>query len=125
MFTILLLQVKLFFLNGWQIGKGPCYHCKAEDKGKDVTERRKQFIHQSGNPNILGKWTIEKENQNGNFSDVNKTSEINITSKDVVLIVNEKERWELDGSEISLDFHSSHDGFDIMYVSNDKMNQQV
>lgn len=116
MLTILLLQVKLFFLNGWQIGKGPCYHCKAEDKGKDVTERRKQFILQSGDPNILGKWTIEMENQNGNVSNVNKTSDINRASKDVVLIVSEKERWELDGSEISLDFNSTLNEFDIKYV---------
>jgi hypothetical protein len=105
--------VNLFFLNGWQIGKGPCTHCKVEDKGKDVTQRRHQFLHQSSDPSILGKWTAETEDVNltASFEDI--TSYVNRASEDTVLIVNEKEKWELERSEISLDFPSTQDQFDI------------
>ncbi|XP_062599355.1 uncharacterized protein LOC134260838 [Saccostrea cucullata] len=107
------LKVKLFFLNGWKIDKGPCRTCTAADKGSDVTQRRKLLIQQTNNQEMFGKWEAEVYSQNGNASYIDKTRIVNNVSTDVVLIVGEKEGWELIGSEISLDFDLTVKEFDI------------
>ncbi|XP_062596357.1 mucin-2-like [Saccostrea cucullata] len=66
---------------------------------------------------MFGKWTAEVYDQNGTASYIDKTTTVNNVSTDVVLIVGEKEGWELIGSEMSLDFDYTENEFDMKFRS--------
>lgn len=85
----------------------------------DVTERRKQYIIDTNDPEAFGSWSYEREGkgQNDDFDNKNLTLNINNKIKDVVLMVNEHEGWELESSEINLLVNTSSASkhrFDIM-----------
>lgn len=97
------VKVKLSFLNGWKLHRGPCDNCTENDEGLDVTDRRKQFINDTNNPEAFGSWSYEKENVRTKVSTpIPLTLKINKQIRDVVLIVNKHEGWELESSEINL-----------------------
>nr|XP_034326148.1 uncharacterized protein LOC105319101 isoform X2 [Crassostrea gigas] len=117
-------QVKIYFLNGWKLNRGPCYNCTEKDEGSDVTERRKQYIIDKNDPEVFGSWSYEKELKGTQVSTpVPLTLKINRQIRDVVLMVNEHEGWELESSEINLlvDMNTADKHrFDIMFTnSND------
>ncbi|XP_062592643.1 uncharacterized protein LOC134280530 [Saccostrea cucullata] len=66
---------------------------------------------------MFGKWEAEVYSQNRTASYIDKTKIVNNVSTDVVLIVGEKEGWELIGSEISLEFDLTAEEFDILLNS--------
>lgn len=95
--------MKIYFLNGWKLNRGPCYNCTEKDEGSDVTERRKQYINDKNDPEIFGSWSYERELKGTKVSTpVPLTLKINKQIRDVVLMVNEHEGWELESSEINL-----------------------
>lgn len=97
------VKVKLSFLNGWKLYRGPCDNCTENDEGLDVTERRKKFINDTNNPEAFGSWTFERENKGTKDSYfIPLTLKINKEIRDVVLMVNKHEGWELENSEINL-----------------------
>lgn len=110
--------MKLYFLNGWKLYKGPCYNCTENDEGSEVTPRRKQYIVDTNDPQAFGSWKMEEEQQDLNkvpFKDL--TLNVSNGIKDIVLMVNRHEGWELESSEINLfvdTVHTSNQRFDIM-----------
>lgn len=97
------VKVKLSFLNGWKLHRGPCDNCTENDEGLDVTERRKKFINDTNNPEAFGSWTFERGYKGSKYSHfIPITLKINRQIRDVVLMVNKHEGWELENSEINL-----------------------
>lgn len=96
------VKVKLSFLNGWKLHRGPCDNCTENDEGLDVTERRKQFINDTNNPEAFGSWLFERETIKEDPPPIPLTLKINKQIRDVVLMVNKHEGWELESSEINL-----------------------
>lgn len=117
MFAI--FKVNIFFLNGWKLSRGPCYNCTEDDEGHDVTARRKQYIIDTNDPEAFGTWSFEEEVKGieKTLPIKNLTLKVNEEIKDVVLMVNKHERWELETSELNLlvniDTTVKH-GFDVM-----------
>lgn len=110
--------MKIFFLNGWKLSRGPCYNCTEDDEGLDVTARRKQYIFDTKDPEAFGMWSFEEEaTGNENLPIKNLTLKVNEEIKDVVLLVNKHEGWELETSELNLlvniNTRKKH-GFDVM-----------
>ena len=96
--------MKLFFLNGWKLHKGPCYNCSKDDEGYIVTARRKQYIIDKNDKGVFGIWKLEVELKGTELSKQKIiTDEVNDHIEDTVIMVNENEGWELESSEISLD----------------------
>lgn len=97
------IEIKLTFLNGWQLHRGPCYNCTENDEGSDVTARRKQYINDTHDPYAFGKWSLTEEFRSfETLREKNLTYEFNNRMRNVVLMVNTHERWELESSEINL-----------------------
>lgn len=68
-----------------------------------MTERRKQYINDKNDPEAFGSWSYEKENVRTTVSTpIPLTLKINKQIRDVVLMVNKHEGWELESSEINL-----------------------
>lgn len=110
--------MKIFFLNGWKLSRGPCYNCTEDDEGLDVTARRKQYIFDTKDQEAFGVWSFEEEaTGNENLPIKNVTLKVNEEIKDVVLMVNKHEGWELETSELNLlvnvNTRKKH-GFDVM-----------
>lgn len=116
--TFFSVKVKLSFLNGWKLHRGPCDNCTENDEGLDVTERRKIFINYTNNPEAFGSWLFERECRGTEVSPpIPLTLKINKEIRDVVLMVNKHEGWELENSEINLlvDINTTYKHrFDIM-----------
>lgn len=66
-----------------------------------MTERRKQFITDKNDPEAFGSWSLE-EQKYFMTDNINITLLVNDNIRDVVLIVNKHEGWELESSEINL-----------------------
>lgn len=66
-----------------------------------MTERRKQFITDRNDPEAFGSWSLE-EDKNFMAEIKNLTLLVNDNIRDVVLMVNKHEGWELESSEINL-----------------------
>lgn len=66
-----------------------------------MTERRKQFIKDRNDPEAFGSWSLE-EDKNFMADIKNLTLLVNDNIRDVVLMVNKHEGWELESSEINL-----------------------
>lgn len=66
-----------------------------------MTERRKQFITDRNDPEAFGSWSLE-EDKNFMADIKNLTLLVNDNIRDVVLMVNKHEGWELESSEINL-----------------------
>lgn len=81
-----------------------------------MTERRKQFITDRNDPEAFGSWSLEEHKHF--MADIkNLTLLVNDNIRDVVLMVNKHEGWELESSEINLllPINSSKLGrFDVM-----------
>lgn len=106
------------FLNGWKLYKGPCYNCTEKDEGSDVTPRRKQYIVDTNDPQAFGSWKMEREQHNIEKVTL-KDLTLNVSNgiRDIVLMVNRHEGWELESSEINLfvdTAHTNNQRFDIM-----------
>ena len=103
--------------------KGPCYNCTENDEGVDVTAHRKQFIIDTGNRRVFGAWGFEPQTTGTVHASTNITT--NITPdvynsiRDIVLMVNSHESWEMESSEINLDIDTTtffQNEFDITLV---------
>lgn len=66
-----------------------------------MTERRKQFITDRNDPEAFGSWSLE-EDKNFMADIKNLTLLVNDNIRDVVVMVNKHEGWELESSEINL-----------------------
>lgn len=66
-----------------------------------MTERRKQFIKDRNDPEAFGSWSLE-EDKNFMADIKNLTLLVNDNIRDVVVMVNKHEGWELESSEINL-----------------------
>ncbi|XP_061168859.1 uncharacterized protein LOC133178117 [Saccostrea echinata] len=106
------LKVKVFFLNGWKIGEGPCQNCTTGDIGTEVTDKRKRIIQQANDSEIFGKWTIERDYP---YQDIDKTQEINSVSRSFVMLVSERDGWEMESSIVSLEIDFTSETFDIEF----------
>lgn len=95
------------FLNGWKLHKGPCYNCTESDEGHDVTARRWMYIQDYGNPDVFGSWGFEPEVRFANANKTLITNDVNHNIKDIVLMVNNHEQWEMESSKITLDIDLS------------------
>lgn len=96
-------KVKLFFLNGWKLQRGPCQNCTENDEGSEVTARRKQYINATNDPEAFGKWSFEYELRGlERLGYQNLTYKVNKRIRNVVIMVNKHEGWELESSEINL-----------------------
>ncbi|XP_052697312.1 uncharacterized protein LOC128175596 [Crassostrea angulata] len=114
------VKVEIDFLNGWKLYKGPCYNCTERDEGHDVTARRKMYIQDYSNPEAFGSYGFEPEVVNANVKPTNITMEVNNNVRDVVLMVNSHEQWEMESSKITLDVNISttySNKFDITFQS--------
>lgn len=82
-----------------------------------MTERRKQFINDTNNPEAFGSWLFERETIKEDPPPIPLTLKINKQIRDVVLMVNKHEGWELETSELNLlvniNTREKH-GFDVM-----------
>lgn len=80
-----------------------------------MTERRKQFITDRNDPEAFGSWSLE-EHKNSITHIKNITLLVNDNIRDVVLMVNKHEGWELESSEINLllPINTSKPDFDVM-----------
>lgn len=69
-----------------------------------MTERRRQYINDTNDPEVFGSWSFEEEEKNALKVAVfkNLTLKVNERIRDVVLMVNKHEGWELESSEINL-----------------------
>ena len=91
--------------------KGPCYNCTENDEGVDVTARRKQFIIDTGNQRVFGAWGFEPQTIGTVYVSTKITTDItpdvynNI--RDIVLMVNSHESWEMESSEINLEIDTT------------------
>ena len=103
--------------------KGPCYNCTENDEGVDVTARRKQLIIDTGNQRVFGAWGFEPRTfQTGtvlkkNTKDI--TPDVYNNIRDIVLMVNSHESWEMESSEINLEIDTTtsfQNMFDITLV---------
>ena len=86
--------------------KGPCYNCTENDEGVDVTARRKQFIIDTGNQRVFGAWGFEPQTLSGTVSS-DITPDVYNNIRDIVLMVNSHESWEMESSEINLDIDTT------------------
>lgn len=66
-----------------------------------MTERRKQFITDRNDPEAFGSWSLEERKKSMTYMK-NITLLVNDDIRDVVLMVNKHEGWELESSEINL-----------------------
>lgn len=66
-----------------------------------MTERRKQFITDRNDPEAFGSWSLEEHKKSMTYMK-NITLLVNDNIRDVVLMVNKHEGWELESSEINL-----------------------
>lgn len=83
----------------------------------DVKERRKQYINDTNDPEAFGSWSFEEENYFISSKAKDITPIVNDNIRDVVLMVNKHEGWELESSEINLllPINTSKPGrFDVM-----------
>lgn len=80
-----------------------------------MTERRKQFIKDRNDPEAFGSWSLE-EDKNFMADIKNLTLLVNDNIRDVVLMVNKHEGWELESSEINirLPINMSKPDFDVV-----------
>ena len=85
--------------------KGPCYNCTENDEGVDVTARRKQFIIDKGNHRVFGAWGFEPQKTGTVSTDI--TQDVYNNIRDIVLMVNSHESWEMESSEINLDIDTT------------------
>lgn len=78
------------------------------------------YIQDYGNPEAFGSYGFEPEVVTANVKPTNITMEVNDNVKDVVLMVNSHEHWEMESSKITLDINlatTDYNKFDITYVS--------
>lgn len=114
------VKVEIDFLNGWKLHKGPCYNCTERDEGDDVTARRKMYIQDYSNPEAFGSYGFEPLVATANVKPTNITMEVNDNVRDVVLMVNSHEQWEMESSKITLDVNLAttySNNFDITFQS--------
>lgn len=81
-----------------------------------MTERRKKYINDKNDPEAFGSWSYEKEHVQTKVSPpIPLTLKINKQIRDVVLMVNKHEGWELENSEINVNINTTEKHrFDIM-----------
>ena len=99
--------------------KGPCYNCTENDEGVDVTARRKQFIIDTGNQRVFGAWGFEPETFKKGTVPTDITPDVYNNMRDIVLMVNIHESWEMESSEINLEINTTtafQNKFDITLV---------
>ena len=99
--------------------KGPCYNCTESDEGVDVTARRKQLIIDTGNKRVFGAWRLEPQVLKGTSVSTDITQDVYNNIRDIVLMVNSHESWEMESSEINLDIDTTtffQNEFDITLV---------
>lgn len=66
-----------------------------------MTARRKQYINDTNDPEAFGKWSFELELQGLEIVGYqNLTHKVIKRIRDVVIMVNKQEGWELKSSEI-------------------------
>ena len=61
------------------------------------------YIQDYGNPEAFGSYGFEPEVVTANVKPTNITPEVNNNVRDVVLMVNRHEQWEMESSKIALD----------------------
>ena len=101
--------------------KGPCYNCTENDEGVDVTARRKQFIIDTGNQRVFGAWGLEPQTTGTVSTAITTDITLDVYNniRDIVLMVNSHESWEMESSEINLEINTTtafQNKFDITLV---------
>lgn len=75
------------------------------------------YIQDKNNPNAFGSWLLEPIVASGITNIIPISTKVNDNVRDVVLIVNSHEQWEMESSKITLDIDLSttyNNGFDLM-----------
>lgn len=68
-----------------------------------MTAQRKQYIKDTNDPEAFGKWSFEFKLQGlGIMGYQNLTHKVNKKIRNVVIMINKHEGWELESSEINL-----------------------
>ena len=93
-------------LTGWKLGDGPCgASCSEEDIGNETTSERVSILKAKHQDAYYGQFFLDYDD------DIGKHPETPVGRRDMVQLVNEHSKWELESSILT--FEMEHDG-DIM-----------